>query len=154
MLDDLRFRIQLWRLQRTRDRIEKSYTYKLHHAFKNKLSRDEKERLIAAKQMDLEECDDDINSLTTGYLLAQARKLFIEIPQRNEGYWFDSTTFGGRYLTHAGITKLRSEIRNERKASWEVFQTRMSLLITLATLLIGVLGAVIGVLSFLKKSTH
>jgi hypothetical protein len=95
--------------------------------------------------MDLEECDDDINLLTTGHLLSQARKLFIEPPPReSEAFWFESTTFGDRYLTPAGVTKLRNEIRAERKASWDVIQPKATLIVTLVTALTGLSGAIIG----------
>ena len=130
MWEDWQFSRKLSRLHRTRERIEKSYAKKMHDSFKARSSHDEKERLISSKQMDLEECDDDINLLTTGHLLSQARKLFIEPPPReSEAFWFESTTFGGRYLTPAGVTKLRNEIRAERKASWDVIQPKATLIV-------------------------
>ena len=144
MFEDWQFGRKLSRLHRTRDRIEKSYAKKMHDSFKARSSHDEKERLINSKQMDLEECDDDINMLT---------KLFIEPPPRESVvFWFESTTFGGRYLTPAGVTKLRNEIRAERKASWEVIQPKAALIVTLVTALTGLSGAVIGILSFLSKA--
>jgi hypothetical protein len=154
MWEDWQFSRKLSRLHRTRERIEKSYAKKMHDSFKARSSHDEKERLISSKQMDLEECDDNINLLTTGHLLSQARKLFIEPPPReSEAFWFESTTFGGRYLTPAGVTKLRNEIRAERKASWDVIQPKATLIVTLVTALTGLSGAIIGILSFLNKAS-
>jgi hypothetical protein len=151
MFDEWRFERRLSKLQRDRARIEKLYTEKMHQAFKARSSVEEKENLINSKQMDLEECDDEINSLTTGYLISESRKLFIEIPPRDsELFWFVSTTFGSRYLTPSGVTKVRNDIRAERKARWEMTQPKLALLVTLVTSMTGVLGAVIGVLSFLK----
>jgi hypothetical protein len=153
MFEDWQFGRKLSRLHRTRDRIEKSYAKKMHDSFKARSSHDEKERLINSKQMDLEECDDDINMLTTSHLLSQSRKVFIEPPPRESVvFWFESTTFGGRYLTPAGVTKLRNEIRAERKASWEVIQPKAALIVTLVTALTGLSGDVIGILSFLSKA--
>ena len=116
MFEDWQFGRKLSRLHRTRDRIEKSYAKKMHDSFKARSSHDEKERLINSKQMDLEECDDDINMLT---------KLFIEPPPRESVvFWFESTTFGGRYLTPAGVTKLRNEIRAERRQAGKSFNPK------------------------------
>lgn len=154
MFDEWRFERKLSKLQRNRARIEKHYAEKMHWAFKARSSLDDKETLLNNKQMDLEECDDEINSLTTGYLMSISRQLFIEIPSRdNESLWFESTTFGGRYLTPAGVTKLRNDIRAERKARWDMIQPKLALFVTLITSMTGVLGAVIGVLSFLKTGT-
>lgn len=153
MFEEWWFERKLGSFQRTRDKIEKSYAKKMHQAFKDRSSVDEKDKLIVSKHMDLEECDDDINRHTTTYLLSQARKLFVEVPDyESETFWFESTTFGGRYLTAAGVTKLRNDIRAERKARWELIQPRIALLVTFVTSLTGVLGAVIGVLSFLKSA--
>jgi hypothetical protein len=151
MFNEWRFERKLAKLQKERERVEKLYAKKLHDALKNRLSSDEKGRLINGREVDLEECDDDINLHTTGYLVSKSRKLFIEVPPRdNDTFWFTSTTFGGRYLTHAGVTKLRNDIRAEPKARWDMIQPKLSLLIPVITSLTGVLGAVIGVLSFLK----
>ncbi|WIW46843.1 hypothetical protein ML401_01615 [Bradyrhizobium sp. 62B] len=153
MFEEWWFERKLGSLQRTRDKIEKSYAKKMHQAFKGRSSVEEKDKLIVSKHMDLEECDDDINRHTTTYLLSQARKLFVEVPDyESETFWFESTTFGGRYLSPAGVTKLRNDIRAERKARWELIQPRIALLVTFVTSLTGVLGAVIGVLSFLKSA--
>jgi hypothetical protein len=61
-------------------------------------------------------------------------------------------TFGFRYLTREAMTKLRGDIRTERKAKWELFQSHAGLIISLTVSLTGVLGAVIGVLSFMKAA--
>ena len=50
-------------------------------------------------------------------------------------------TFGGKHLTADGLTKLRAEIRGERKARWDYYSGHI-------TLLIGLLGALIGVIVY------
>jgi hypothetical protein len=87
----------------------------------------------------------EIDVLTTAHLLQQARRLQLPIPDPGDDqYWAESGMFGGKHLTAAGVTKLRSEIRTERKARWDSIAAQI-------TLLIGLLGALIGVLSVLKK---
>jgi hypothetical protein len=82
--------------------------------------------------------------LTTAHLLEQARRLQLPIPDfDDEKYWTESEIFGGKQLTTEGVTKLRADIRMERKARWDFYSGHI-------TLLIGLLGAIIGVVSVLK----
>jgi hypothetical protein len=93
----------------------------------------------------LDEWDTEIDVLTTAHLLEQARRLQVPIPPHDDDeYWADSVYFGGRHLTPAGVTKLRSDVRAERQARWNFYSGHI-------TLLIGLLGALIGVISILKK---
>ena len=62
----------------------------------------------------------------------------------NEEYWYIDNTFGRSHLTTAGVIKLRSDIRAERKA-------RRELLMSLLPMLIGVIGALTGLLSIILK---
>jgi hypothetical protein len=101
--------------------------------------------LRADEHFELDERDNEIDVLTTAHLLEQARRLQIPPPDfDNEKYWTESTVFGGKHFTADGIVKARTEIRAERKARWDFYSRHI-------TLLIGLLGALIGVISTLKK---
>jgi hypothetical protein len=149
MLDGMKYRGRLWKLQRGRDKTTAKFKKQIADSYKSKEGRHVREGILVNEQFELEEWDDEINSITTGYLLSQARRLILPIPNADDD-WFVSETFGSRYLTPATVTKLRADIRAERKARWELFQSHAVLVISLTTALTGVLGAAIGFLSFMK----
>jgi hypothetical protein len=87
-------------------------------ARQDKKSREEREGLRSQQQLEDEEWDATIQSLITGFLIEQANKLLVPIPN-TESDWFTSTVFGERFLTAKARSNLRSDIRAERKARWD-----------------------------------
>ena len=149
MFERVKYNVRLWKLQLQRDRIGSSVRRQVAASMRKEESSHIRGAIRDAAQMDIDELDDDINVLTTQFYLAQARRHFVSAPEAPE-MWTRSDIFGSRYLNAAGITKLRSDIRAERKERWDLFQSHAGLVVTLVTSITGVLGAVIGVLSFLK----
>lgn len=79
------------------------------------------------------------------YLLAEADRLLVPIPDENdEAMWTVGNDNGveRRVLTRAGINTVRAAIRAEKKASTERF-------LLIASGLVGVIGAVTGLVSIL-----
>jgi len=145
MFERVKYNVRLWKLQLQRDRIGSSVRRQVAASMRKEESSHIRGAIRDAAQMDIDELDDDINVLTTQFYLAQARRHFVSAPEAPE-MWTRSDIFGSRYLNAAGITKLRSDIRAERKERWDLFQSHAGLVVTLVTSITGVLGAVIGVL--------
>ncbi|MCK1567484.1 hypothetical protein IVB08_26595 [Bradyrhizobium sp. 173] len=149
MFDKTKYQFRLWRLQNARDRLAGSVERRVNAAVRRKESSHFRGAIRDEAQFDFDEIDEDINTLTTRYYLSLARRRFVDVPQ-DEETWNVSETFGSRFLTPAGVTKIRTALHAERKERWEIFQSHTGLIISLVASLTGVLGAVIGVLSFLK----
>jgi len=78
------------------------------------------------------------------YLVSEADRLLIPLPDDNEQNWtaFDDGEAMEHVLTRKGINELRTAIRAERKARSERF-------LMLTSGLIGVIGAITGLVSVL-----
>lgn len=145
LIDRIKFQVQLSILQRRRRKVLGSFQDRFAAAVEKGRSPEVKEGLRHEERFALDELDNAIDVLTTAHLLQDARRLQLPLPDfDDETCWEESYSFGGRHLTATGITKLRSEIRLERKARWDSVSSQM-------TLIIGLLGAIIGLVSILKK---
>jgi hypothetical protein len=145
LIEEIKFHFQLRELQRRRRKILMAFQDRFADAVEKGRSLEVKEGLRHEERFALDEWDNAIDVLTTAHLLQEARRFQLPVPDSDdETYWAESFTFGGRHLTAAGIAKLRSDIRLERKARWDLVSSRL-------TLLIGLLGALIGLVSILKK---
>jgi hypothetical protein len=149
MFEKSKYQFRLWQLQNQRDNLARSIERQIKASLRRKESSHVRDAIRDGTQIDFDEIDEDIATLTTRYYVGLARRRFIQIPD-DEDSWNWSTTFGSRHLTPTGITKVRTALHAERKERWEVFQSHTALIVTLITSVTGVLGAVIGVLSFLK----
>jgi hypothetical protein len=141
MLDYLRFRLDLWKLERSKRKIIKGYAADLAEARKRKAPRDEREGILHTERWELEAVDDEIAQLHTLYLLRKAHRLIIPIPKTDDGEtWEVSKQFGYRLLTPKGMSDLRAAARAERKArreEWLVF--------------VPMIGAVTGLMERLRR---
>lgn len=145
LFNQITFQLKLIKLQRSRQKVLTAFQDRFAEAVGKGRSSEAKEGLRHDERFALDEWDNEIDVLTTAHLLQQARRLQLPIPNPDDDqYWIESSMFGGKHLTAAGVTKLRSEIRTERKARWDFLSGQI-------TLLIGLLGAIIGVLSVIRK---
>jgi hypothetical protein len=101
---------------------------------------------LASQQHDL---DMWIEYRKTSYLKSKADSLLVPMPDESEALMYTSYDFGDesgsvKILTLNGIHHLRSKIRDEQKSEREV----IAFYFTLCT---GLIGAVIGLVSVLKK---
>jgi hypothetical protein len=84
--------------------------------------------------------------LKTQYLVSIADKLSLPIPPitKEDERWEQSGFSGRHVLTNRGITELRSLIRQEKREKYE-------LIFRWSPILIGLIGAIIGLISVLRK---
>jgi hypothetical protein len=145
MLPELRYEWRLRQLQRGKRRLVTNYA-KQRLALPKGIERAAaREKINSDERIDLEEANEEISFVTTSHLVQEAQRLIVPIPPRDNGeYWYIDNTFGHSHLTTAGVIKLRSDIRAERKA-------RRELPMSLLPMLIGVIGALTGLLSIVLK---
>jgi hypothetical protein len=99
-------------------------------------------RALRNAERELEEVDNEIAHCMTMHLFDQAEKYLVFWP-KPEG-WLLEKLAGFPRLSLGELTELRVAIRKERKERWEQWQMRL-------TLLIGLMGTAIGLVSLLVK---
>lgn len=88
---------------------------------------------------------DEIARLVTDHLTEYANRLFIRTPERtDQTMWRESSCGEGRLLTDQGIFTLRVGVRAEQKE-------RREFLVTVLASLIGIIGAITGLVAVFHK---
>ncbi len=139
------YRLKLFNYSRKRERIRKLYSKDLEVA-KKKDDREEIQSLLSALDYEQSEPEEKIKLLKTQYLISIADKLSLPTPpitEKEEG-WEESGFSGRHVLTNKGITELRSLIRQEKRERYE-------LIFRWVSILIGLIGAIIGLVAVLNK---
>ena len=87
-----------------------------------------------------------LDAFRSKYLLAQAVKFHVPIPNKEEDWQQHrfAVEEDDRYLTPAAAQKLRADIRAEQKADWDYWANRVTLALSL-------IGSIFGVLAFFRK---
>lgn len=139
------YRLKLFNYSRKRERIRKLYSKDLEVA-KKKDDREEIESLLSALDYEQSEPEEKIKRLKTQYLISIADKLSLPTPPitEKEERWEESGFSGRHVLTNKGITELRSLIRQEKRERYE-------LMFRWVSILIGLIGAIIGLVAVLNK---
>jgi hypothetical protein len=144
-MNDLSYRIKLYKLTRKRDKESESLSKKIEEAKKSK-DPDESNRVYQIDGFELRIIEAKISILVTRYLTDRANKRFLPVPPVNDkdGYWELSYETGNWHLTNKGITELRKTIREDSKELRESVAFWVSIIF-------GLLGLIIGVISVLNR---
>jgi hypothetical protein len=110
------------------------------HDLKHAQNSEERERIETGKYFELSEYDEAIQTIHTRRLMAQARDLFIFVPDLT----WDDGRWGGRFLNEESLSKLHLAVKAQ-KDSIRDFRIRYASAIT------GIIGALIGLLAVWKK---
>ncbi len=116
-----------------------------------RLAKDEtaRQQVLGDMYVDLDLHDEEVDAYLTNKWLARARRQMIPIPARHDEdgnespFWYQGRYTGEWCLTNQGLTMLRSEIRRERKESYERWTP-------IATMIIGIIGAITGLISVIQ----
>jgi predicted AAA+ superfamily ATPase len=144
VLNGIRYRIELRRLERAHDAIEERHKRIAEdsiNAGQPKAPFDpdlwEEKRQVYLKIVGLE----------SRYMMRKAARLRVPTPDEDdESLWLETAT--GYCLSREGITHLRRAIRQEQSERWDL---RLKIIGLVSTTSIGTLGALIGLVSALKK---
>lgn len=107
---------------------------------------EKRDALIAERSFEVGFAEDQLYYLMTRRLASEAAPLFVALPEISEDSddWERSSTFGYWMLTRKGITSIEKAITEKKAARREAWQSWV-------TLLIGLVGALIGLVSVLPK---
>ena len=149
-LNPFRWLPRTYRLQRQLKRVDRDYRARIAAAKAAKKNQQELHTLEISWSMDARDIIDELESLRTGRLTADAYRLGVPIPpsppEFNTGNeWWEHGSFGP-FLTTAGINKLRGDVRAEKQARREAW----SYWLTWIGALTGLLGALAAVLALRK----
>lgn len=140
MFDETIYQFKLRKLQRKRAATLKLFKRKYEELLEQNGDRNARDELRSREQFEVDEWDEDIDELTTQHLRSQARKLIVPMPDHDD----KSKMFGFHHLTPHGVKIVRADIRAEKKARWEFWQTRV-------TLGLALVGSIFGVLAYFRK---
>jgi len=145
MFDYLHYRFQLGKAYRSMNKVHIDYENDIKSLIRCNANSDDIESEKHRMWRDLQEFEEDISDIQTRYLMKIAKKRFIPTPDKK--YWQESKITGTHYLDHIGISELRSLIRKERKESLDIVIPWISAISTVISLIIGLLGVIIGLIS-------
>jgi hypothetical protein len=126
----------VWALKRQSRIVARAFEADLKHA-KN---RDEREQLEYQQYFELSEYDEAIQTIHSKRLLAEARELFLFVPDLK----WENGQWGGRFLTEECLSRLHYAV----KAQKDIIRDYR---IRFATAITGIIGALIGLLAIWKK---
>jgi hypothetical protein len=136
--------LTLWRLRRKRKRLAKKYPRAIDEAKDG----DEAQAIMSEAMEDREDIRDKILHLRSLALADKAEDLGLIVPsyryQRN--LWEDGLEPGTVRLTQEAQLKLQQAVRSEQRDRWSL---AAFVLKEIVTPIIGVLGAIMGVLSLI-----
>jgi hypothetical protein len=152
MFRNLKYHIQLRWLQRKARRTHAFYR-KLYRKAQKQNPPQGLDEISLEDRMETDLIDDDIAQLRSQYLIEQAEDYLIPVPEieRKGDAWEQSDISGRWRLTRKSAVRLLSAIRKEKTERFDYWQKRIGLLIGLLTLLLGILGTLIGLVSIWKK---
>jgi hypothetical protein len=144
MLDWLRYRCQLFRLQRTKRKMVRELTDAWEKAKGETDNPVEFFAIMDAKRSSLvEPTEEDIEYLISSYLSNEAQKLRLALPNTDNG-WHWSQHRRHYLLTPAAMQALRSAIRAEKKEQSELAFRCLTGFTGLIGVLIGLLAIILG----------
>lgn len=136
---------ELWKLNRERKRLAKFYAKQREAIEKGKPGQHDREMLLADEGFEFQTLADQEAAEVTRRLLRKAHRHYLPVPEsRKEPYWYQGYQTESYYLTEAGVKKVREELR-------EFWKYRTEMVVQLGTLLIGLIGVVIGLVAVIEK---
>lgn len=158
MLEGFRYRSWLRRAQADRRKLRRKYRRKIIDARSANKSPDDIGMLEAEEIMECDLIDDEIAGRQTGFLLEQARRHLLPIPEivlyanQEEGPdWVRSRVTSGYHLTGTASQELKAKIAEAEELEWKRW-TRWTPILSAIT---GLLGTVIAIMAlFIKASGH
>jgi hypothetical protein len=146
MFRSLAFRWKLWRLERLHRKEMMGTERALQDAWNRSATRDELSEIEGGSSQGVMYWR--IRVLTTQFLVSEAARLVVPLPSLEDKelwtHWGSGAPNEEHVLTIKGINELRAAIRVEQKARAERF-------LVWVPGVVGILGALIGLVSVLKK---
>jgi len=141
----LSYRIALYKFNKKRRKVSEAI-YRFVEEARRAGGETKAQEVSRAESFNLDVIDHEILGLVTRYLINKANKRFLPLPylSEEERLWEQSNFTGKYHLTDKGITEIRKMIRKDKKE-------RMEILSYWASLLIGLIGAVTGLVAVIRR---
>src|ERR1700675_1721158 len=118
------YQFKLWRFQQAKSKNRREFAR--HRKPLEKLesegktvgmtgSRDSVDALHLQEGFANDILDNEISLLMTEYMVNQAQRYVVPIPDEGNKDWWTSDRLNNQYLTAAGVHKIRADIREEKK---------------------------------------
>ena len=143
MFPAVQHRLKIWKYQRSFAKVNTSYAVDIAISRMNKRTSDEIEKIKEQSHWELSLIRDEMDFDVSNYLMAEAHRHLVPIPN-GEDDWTESSQLGVRFLSRKGAKQVRDDIRSEKKAMWDYWVNRV-------TLVLALIGSIFGVLAFFKK---
>jgi hypothetical protein len=142
MFEDAKHWYRLRKLVRERRATQEFYDKEYRKAE----TADAEQSVLALMFQEVGVLDEEIGFLVSQYVQKEAAHLQIPTPpfSQTSGKWVEGDYTDKWRLSSEQVHKLRAAVRKEKKERWELWQSRL-------TLLIGFGGMLIGLVSVLKK---
>jgi hypothetical protein len=140
MFEEYKFQRQLRALLKRRERTVASYDANLAKARSEKQKSDKIYEIQERRDFEVTLVNDEIGVLSSKFWLDRAHIYQVAVPDN----WEMSAQLGQSFLSRAATAQIRTDIRNEKKAKWDWWQARV-------TLVLSIFGSVIGLLAYFKK---
>jgi 5-formyltetrahydrofolate cyclo-ligase len=145
MLDYPKFKLKLNNIYKKQRKHIKEYQDIINKARKEKQTAEQIEILKSEDYFGYREYEEEINLLITRNLLRKANKLMIPIPRHSDEEMWERCQYDSSYfLTRKGMSELRALIRQEKREN-------MALYLPWITALIGIIGAITGLMAVILK---
>ena len=144
MLDILSIKVELWKFQRDKDKLGRTYRKEIDQARTAGKSSEEIDNLIHEHMALSDLKDDDIEETQHRLICRQAEKFLVPTPRyiKKDGSWEQSHITGRWRFSHAEISQIKDAIRQEQKHRREHWLGWLCAIT-------GIIGALIGLLSVL-----
>lgn len=126
----------IWALRRQSNIVSRAFEADLARANNS----EERERLEYEQYSELSEYDEAIQAIHTKRLLADARQLFVHVPDLK----WETGKWGSRYLDEESLAKLYQAVKAQKDVSRD-YRIRFISALT------GIIGALIGLLAIWKR---
>jgi hypothetical protein len=144
---------KVWQLRWSLWKIQRAFAKDHQKLVKEKASREEFEKLDAAEYFEVRDVEREIDCQIGRHLFDVARSLDVEIPSRSDSEMWTTRDDDMRvWLSSKGRAKVRKSVDEEKARRFEVkTQWVTRLILPLLGLLIGVLGAITGLIAVLHQ---
>lgn len=143
-VEDSKFQRGLKKSLKRKREIEALYAKELSDARRNGVPPDAIRQIEHRMHWEVELVDDEMSWATSQYWVEKANRYQTPLPDADTDGWEGSHQLNVTYLSRKGVAQVRADVRAERKATWEYWQQRL-------TLVLGVAGSIFGGLAYFRK---
>ena len=146
--------LDLWKLKRRRDSLQRSYDNDLAALRARKASSDDISQHEAEEVHFMGEEQEAIDIFMSDKLLEEGTKYDVRIPASDDReFWVVSTPFSRSYLKPAGRNRVRRLIDEEKERRFNVKTLWVTkFFVPLLAALVGIIGAITGLVAVLRHT--